>query len=458
MIPLTQSDLPNHNPQHLSSQLRIRLQKGVFWNTFGAVLIQGGTFLSSLIVANLLGRETFGQYGMIQTTLLTFSSIAQMAIGYTATKFVAEFRSVDKKRTGIIIGFGSVFSWVTAFSATMLLLLFSPWVTVRVLHAPHLDLGLVISSGYVIFSVLSGFQMGVLAGLENYLDLTKSGFLSFFVQLCSCYFFTRWLGIHGALLALVLVVLVRWLALQVFMVREAKKQEIQIRYRGLWQERTIFLKFGLPAAMNGIILYPAIWLSNAFLVRSPDGFSQLGLFGAASSFRLLVLFFPNQISTVCFSFLSNLHGERKPTQYYRVFWIHFWGIAGVVMVSATAIAVFGSWLLGVFGRDFREGHTVLLILMLSTLFEGLFLAVFQLIQTRGKIWLSFWVIVLPRQIIFLILAYFLTQSRGALGLAISYTISQAFGLAVTGMLARLIGIRENKCIHQGCRYEKVVQE
>src|ERR1700758_2943204 len=73
--------------------LRGRFQRGISWNITGAILNNGANFLTNIAIANLLGREIFGQYGMLQSTLMTFVGIAQAAGGITATKYVAEFRS-----------------------------------------------------------------------------------------------------------------------------------------------------------------------------------------------------------------------------------------------------------------------------------------------------------------------------------------------------------------------------
>src|ERR1700678_2534361 len=58
-----------------SGGLRARFQKGITWNIAGAVLNNGSNFLTNILIANLLGREVFGQYSMIQSTLTTFVGV-----------------------------------------------------------------------------------------------------------------------------------------------------------------------------------------------------------------------------------------------------------------------------------------------------------------------------------------------------------------------------------------------
>src|SRR5260370_28006853 len=100
-------------PVASAASLQLRFQTGIVYNTIGAVFNQGSTFGFNIIVANLLGRQVFGEYAMIQSTLATLALIAQLAVGYTATKYIAEFRSTDPQRAGRILGM------MTAFSASI---------------------------------------------------------------------------------------------------------------------------------------------------------------------------------------------------------------------------------------------------------------------------------------------------------------------------------------------------
>ena len=78
------------------------MQAGVGFNLIGAAFNQGSTLVVNIVVANLLGREAFGQYTMVLATLATLATLGQLSMGYTATKHVAEFRSVQPARTSRI--------------------------------------------------------------------------------------------------------------------------------------------------------------------------------------------------------------------------------------------------------------------------------------------------------------------------------------------------------------------
>jgi O-antigen/teichoic acid export membrane protein len=50
-------------------------------------LNQGSTLIVNIIVAHILLKQTFGEYAMVQSTLLMVATLSQLATGYTAEKF-----------------------------------------------------------------------------------------------------------------------------------------------------------------------------------------------------------------------------------------------------------------------------------------------------------------------------------------------------------------------------------
>ena len=91
-----------------------RLRQGIQWSALGTIINQGSTFIVSVIAARILGRETFGGYAIVLSTIVTLSNIAQLGMGYTTTKFVAELRETDRTRAGRVLGMGTVVSILAA--------------------------------------------------------------------------------------------------------------------------------------------------------------------------------------------------------------------------------------------------------------------------------------------------------------------------------------------------------
>ncbi len=423
-----------------SASLHARLQSGIVWNLVGTIFNQGSTFAVNILAAHLLSRQVFGEYAMIQSTLLTMSYIAQLAMSYTAAKYVAEFRSTDQDRTGRILGLCSVVSVTAACIATLVLLVSAPWLTANVFHAPHLAPALMIASGALPFTVINGYQTGALIGLESYVSLAKAGTISgsLYVGICAM---AAWAGgLHGVLAGLGVSALCQWLILFWFVSAESARQHIVIRYRGLWQGREIVLKFALPTALSGCMSMLAVWLASTFLVRQPGGYEQMALYSAANNFRVIVLVLPSVANTVVMSLLNNQKGIGDEDRYRTVFWTNMALTAGLVCVGALTVVLFGPWLLGLFGRSFGEGHRVLLVLMLSTIPEALAAATYQAVLSQAKMWLTLFTISLPRDGAIVLMAYFLLSPYGAVGIAWAYTLGWVLALLALITITTQLGL------------------
>lgn len=409
-----------------------RFGQGVFWNLLGTLFAQGSVFLTAIILARLLGKEIFGELGMIQSTLLTLASIAQVSTGLTATKYVAEFRDADKARAGRVLGLCSVLTLATGVVATALLLISAPWVAEHMLAAPHLAVSLAISAAFVLFSVMNGYQIGALAGLESYKSISVYGALLGAVHLALCGLGAMLGGLHGALGGMAVSALLRWGVYGLVLHREINKQCITIQRKEGLKERDILHRFALPAALSGLTTMPAIWLGNAFLVQQPGGYTEMGIYSAAINLRTIVLFLPVLFNSVAVSLINSHKGQKNSQSYTSAFFLNLKLTTVAALIGAVVMWWWGEWMIRIFGPDFvSKNVSVLMLLMsISVVLEAIGVAVYQLIQSHEKMWLSFFTIALPRDLLIVVAAYFLTQSYGSAGLAGAYALGCLFALMV----------------------------
>lgn len=423
--------------------LKQRLKYGLTWNVIGSLFSQGTLFVTNVVLANILGKTGFGEFGMIQTTIITVAGIAQLATGFTATKYVAEYRLTDKKKTGRILGICSVITIALGTLATLLMLAGAPWLADITLKAPNLSTGLMIGSGAVLFSVLTGYQVGALAGMERFGTIAKIGAIHGMFHLAVCAV-SAWLwGVNGALAGFVISALMRWLMYQKALAHGCVDQDIAISYQGLWNEREIITKFALPAALSGLVSMPALWLVNTFLARLADGYSELGMYSAANSLKSIILLLPQLINNVSMSLMNSQKGLGNKENYRKLFWVNMGITLSVALAGVVFVVLFGSTVLRIYGKDFVAGHTLLIILAMSAIPEALALAAYQKVHSQGKMWLSFAAIVLPRDITYMLLGYFLVPQFGAIGMASAYAASQTVSLFVTALIVYWIGFESN---------------
>lgn len=425
--------------------LRRRLIKGTALNLIAVVFNQGTTLIANILVARILMQQSFGEYSMVQTTLLTMAALSQLATGFTASKYIAEFRSVDPQRAGRIMGVCAIVSGVMAGVGTLVLLAMAPWLAGNMLNAPHLASALVIGAGFLLFSSINGYQTGALSGLEAYASLAKAGVASGIVAIAAISLGAWWGGLNGTLLGLSVSALFRCGIHYIFLRIETLRHGIMPQYFwSLRQEKAIILKFALPAAIVGYYSLPMIWLANTFLVQQPGGYEKMALYASSSSLRMLVLFIPQVINGTSLTVLNNTIRTGDVARYKRIYFSNVLVISLATLMGVLIIGFFGDTILGVFGQEFRGGKTVLRVLMMSALIEGVAIAIYQHLQTQGKIWLSLFLINIPRETLFVILAFMLVPAHGAVGLSVAYTLSWLLALLIICVIVNTG--RPNPCI------------
>jgi O-antigen/teichoic acid export membrane protein len=428
-------------------RLRDRLIKGTFLNFIAVAFNQGSTLIVNIIIARILMKETFGEYAMVQSTLLTVAALSQLATGYTASKYIAEYRSSDPEKAGRIMGLCAIVSAVMAGVGMIALIAMSPWLADRMLKAPHLATALMAGSGYLFFSSINGYQTGALSGLEAYGTLAKAGMASGTVAMATISLGAWWGGLPGAITGLSISALFRCAIHNIWLRLEARAHGIRPEYRGSFRrEKRIILKFSLPAALAGYYSMPMIWLASSFLVRQPGGYGEMALYGAANSLRIMVLFLPNVINSVSLSVLNNEKAKGDMARYHKVFRANVLYILLISIAGVLFIGVLGRPLLQLFGKSFSAGHLLLWILLVSTVFEALSVALYQYVQSNARIWHAFLYICVPREALLVIASYFLIQLYGSVGLATAYLLSAIVGLILHCLLVAVLYMKEDKVL------------
>jgi O-antigen/teichoic acid export membrane protein len=433
---LTKTPAPAAPPSNLHS----RFQMGVAFNLLGTFFNQGSTFAVSIVVANLLGRQIFGEYAIVQNTLVAVAAFGQLGIGFVCTKYVAEFRSTERERAGRILGMLYAFSIILAGIGSIALLVLSPWLAVSVLKAPSLAPVLAMGSAVLLFAILNGFLIGALAGLESYRGLARALVWSGTVYLLVCSGFAWRGGLNGVVAGQAISGLVQFVMLALTLRNECLRQGIRLHYRGTANEWPIILKFAVPGALSGLTSAPALWLASTLLVRQPDGFSQMAIFSASFSLMAAVLLLPNIANNVGMSLINHRKGSGNSLEYRQIFWINLVTTVAIVVTAAIAAALLGPQLLRLFGRNFKNGYPTLLILLAATIPQGLAVALYQIIQSQAKMWLSFIAVAVPRDALIVIFAYLLIPTHGASGVAIGYAAAWSVALLIIGGLVFRIGL------------------
>jgi len=358
---------------------------GAFWALVGAVVSRSFTLVSSVLAARLLGTVGFGEVGMIQSTQGLFGIVAGAGLGLAATKFIAQFRSVDPAKAGRCFTLAATIALISGTLMTLGLLVFSGLIASRVLNAPHLTPALQVATGLVLFGAINGVQIGALIGLGAFRALAV---LNGIRGLCLCVFLVAGIelgGVLGGAIGLVFTeataVLTNHVALRPLLSTAGPLRDRQ----AAWSEFMMMGRFSLLSVAGAICTTAAMWFANLVLVAQPDGYASLGVFNAAERWRQLLLFLPASFSPVILATLSNLHGTNDPRTFRRLFGLNLAVSIAVVVVPSIVVILCASPAMGLFGHQYRAGRMTLIILSASSVAVVLNNLLGQILVSRGDI-------------------------------------------------------------------------
>jgi O-antigen/teichoic acid export membrane protein len=192
----------------------------------------------------------------------------------------------------------------------------------------------------------------------------------------------------------------------------------------------ILHKFSLPAFLASIFVGPAWWICNAFLVRQPNGYAQLGVYSAADRWRLLILFVPTSVFGMVVPVLSNLYGAGDLMGYKRVYRAHILLNSGLALVPAIVMLLIAAPIMSLYGESFQSGWPILMILALAAVPEALNAILGHPLIVAGAMWQRFAFDMLLA-VVFICMAFLLIPRWGAVGLASAYFL--AFSVTSLGL-------------------------
>ena len=410
-----------------------RLLRGVLWGTVSGAAAQGGSLLTSVLLARIFGRHVYGQFAWIQSTAVVLTGVAGLGLGVTATKFVSKQRVTDPARVGRILGLSSLVAIAAALFFSLGLIVCAPLLAVGGEATGVLTVGLRLSAVYVFFLILNGYQSGALMGFEAFPSIARINVTYALTNLLLSGALAVGLGLSGTVLAQGASALLLWFLCQRALTAQCSAANIPISYRRAWRERSVVLRFSVPAAASGMLASVAMWWCNATLVRA-GGYSELALFSVANNLRSMVLFLPALILRVAAPLVNNLLASRDWPGYHRTFWGTVAINGGIALFLATVLSLAGQHVLRLFGKEFAGSSAVVLLLLGSVVVEVVATSLYQAIFTAGRLWRHFaimniWTVVL------LTSSYLTSPRYGAAGLAFSYLVAWSVALALYAWVA-----------------------
>ena len=383
----------------------------------GALISNGLMLCASILVARMLGKNSFGELGMIQSTIGMFGVFAGFGLGVTATKHVAEFRSSDPERVGRILALSMLIAIVAGGFMSLGLFFFAPWLAGYAFSAPHLSGVLRIAALILFFGALNGAQTGALSGFEAFKTIAKVnllvGVISFPILIGGAYFG----GLNGAVWGLAVNLCVNWFCNYFALRKEARRYKVSFTFVNCSQELSVLWRFSLPVVLAGVMVGPINWVCSALLVNRPNGYAEMGVFNAANQWFTALLFLPNLLGQVVLPVLSERLGQKDKSQSMQIMVLAIKVNFVLVFPFILFMSLISPYIMGLYGDGFQGGWPTFVIVLLTTGLYAVQTPVAHVITASGKIWTGF-VMNMGWGVAFLGFTYLLLQ-HGAFGLGLA---------------------------------------
>jgi O-antigen/teichoic acid export membrane protein len=407
-----------------------RLAHGALWSIAGAVVSRGLMLTAMVLVARMLGRTGYGEFGMVRSTVDMFVAFAGFGLGLTATKHVAEFRRSDPQRAGRIIGLSWLVTAATGGAMALSLFILAPWLAEHTLRAPHLASVLRIGAVILFVNTANSAQIGVLSGFEAFRATAVinllAGVVSFAALIGGAYFG----GLAGAVWALAFSLAVNWFLNHLALRSAARQHQVPLSFAECTREMAVLWRFSLPAVLAGVMVGPVRWVCNALLARQPHGYDEIGLLSAALVFQQIVLSANEMLNAPLLSVISST-GTRMSERLGAVNILSSW-IPGAAF--AVVLLCFPETAHVLFGEDFssRRFTTTLAMVVFCTAVMAFKAGLARALAANNLLWWGFfsnlfWAVVLIGSATF-------TVRWGAPGLAAALALAY---IANTVVLAPL---------------------
>lgn len=396
------------------SPLAHRFLSGAGWSLAGTALSQGMTLLTMLFVARLLGKEIYGQFVLIQSTLNTIGIFAGFGIGQTATRYIAAMKQRDAGRLGHILALSERIVFIFGTVVSVGLSFLSQQLAEGVLHSPELAAPLAIASFAVFFSTLDGYQKSTLIGLESMRAYALGSITGVTLGMPIMLLAARHYGLAGAAGALVASTILQAGISRYLATREMRRLGIYLEPRGCLKEWQVLRDFALPALLSGALVTPAHWVCQAMLANTDNGYKEIALLGVAMQWFGAILFLPNISSRVILPMLTDYVTAENHANVKRILILAIKTNMLMTLPLVAAISVLSPWILSLYGPDFRDGYLVLTIAVITATLVGMMTPVGNLIAARSMMWLGM-TMNLGWASIYVCLSY-LSLNHGALGI------------------------------------------
>lgn len=401
-----------------SSSLIQRILNAVIYGIGGSIGSRMLMMLSGIIISRFLGKEHYGQFSMINSTVTLFVTFSGVGIAATLTRYVSLYRSKPEK-LGNIIGTLSTFVGLMSIVMAILVFLFSDYLSRIVSDSSILTNYFKITSITIFFAALASIQQSILLGMEKYKKSARIELIRCAVYLVIAGILTILFGVYGAIWALFISQFIRFYLMYLENKAEYKKNNIKVEFKYNSEIKKIIYHFTIPGFIASLFVMPVNWINNSILTRSV-GFGELAIFSVALQWMTIITYIPSQMGQVK-PIYTDLFSQKDFKKLKKIF-LNITATSIILVVPIVLFGiVFGKHILNFYGQGYESGYLTFVLLMVTAFLITLQSQVGAILESIGKMWIGFMLNFVWSILIIFVFYYF--RNYGSVGYAIAYCVA-----------------------------------
>lgn len=409
------------------------LFKDSMWSLIGSTVGRGLSLIAGILVARFLGKDIYGEYGIIKTTLIYIEIFSTFGLGYTATKYIADYKKTCPEKVSAVCRAALRITLFTSGLMALVVLVFAKQIA-EIIDAPHLYNTLRITAAGIVVNAINIAQIGVLSGFAEFKVIARNTTISGIVTFVLTATLTYLWGLNGAVIALVLSYgtqcLINNISVRTLVNQYEKPKSSQ---KELYQE---LVSFSFPIALQESLYSITSWVISFMLIKLA-GYGELGLYSAAGQWAAIISFIPGILRNVTLSHLSSnmTNQTAHDTTMKAMLLVNILSTA----VMFLGIVLFQDLICSFYGETFVGLKPVLLVLTFNTICSNASNVYVQEFMAQGKNWFVF-VCKIIRDLGTLSFTYFVLvygNNNGALILSVATCIANFLFIIILSLRYRI---------------------
>lgn len=380
-----------------------------FKDSFYAVVGNGlGQFLllaSGVLIARFLGKDIYGEYGVVKTNMFYMAGFATFGLVYSSTRFISKYKKENKSQVIGIIRTSTIITAIfSSLVAVIIVILSEP--LANYLNIPDLQDVFKYLSVIIVLKALNSTSTGILSGLGLFKNVAVNLLLSGVTMLILCVPLTCYGGLKGALCSLLVCQFVNMVTNYFCIYRESMKYPVYYKSNQFGE----LVKFSFPIALQEISYSVCNWAGILFLTKL-SSIGEVGIYSATAQWNAVIMFIPGLLANVVLSHLSGSLEKERDERLKKIMLVYL----ACTLIPFVAVYCFTPVIVSLYGADYSGMGQVIRLMVFATIptclsdvYKSEWLAI-------GKPWILF-LLRMTKDVVFLSLTYFLlTHFHGANG-------------------------------------------